>query len=148
MMNPQSQAATLAWSRLRDLVLADDDPRKHVSQALGVTYFKVKVLVLLLRHTASASELVRQLASDKTYISLILRDLEDDGSVTRVASSTDRRTKLIGLTDRGRALAEQAAAILDRPPPGFSRLTRQELETLLVLLDKITGAAPPDRPND
>jgi DNA-binding MarR family transcriptional regulator len=148
MTKPKSEAATLAWSRLRDLVLGDDDPRRRVSDALGITYFKVKVLVLLLRQTASASDLVRQLASDKTYISLILRDLEDDDSVTRITSPTDRRTKLIALTDRGRALAQRAVAILDQPPAEFSRLTRQELEILLVLLDKLTGAATSARPND
>jgi DNA-binding MarR family transcriptional regulator len=137
----KAQTATLAWAKLRDLVLVDDDPRKRVAGALGITYFKIKILLYLSKHAASASDLVERFASDKTYISLLLRDLEDDGSVVRATSPEDRRAKLITLTDQGHELACSAARILDQPPPGFSQLTHQELDALLTLIDKISGEA-------
>ncbi|AJY11451.1 winged helix DNA-binding protein [Burkholderia dolosa] len=139
MATSTSAAAKRAWVQLRDLVLEDDDPRKRVSNALGITYFKVKVLISLLKHSESASDLVQRFASDKTYISLILRDLEVDGSIMRVTSPTDRRSKLIMLTDQGRELAKSARSILDQPPRAFNRLSSDEVNTLLMLIEKIMG---------
>lgn len=137
---PTKKTAVAAWAALRDVVLNDEDQRKQVSRALGITYFKIKVILKLAGGAVSASQLVHDLASDKTYISLILRDLEEDGTVERVTSSTDRRYKDIVLTPAGCALAKQAQAILDQPPESFSRLTPDELDNLLRLARKISAA--------
>ncbi len=132
-----SLAAIQAWASLRRFVVETHNPRKTLSRALGITYFKIKILLYLERHPqASASTLVQQFASDKTYISLILRDLEADGSVLRSADPQDRRSKRITLTGPGRARAQQAARLLERPPAGLARLSPQELATLQALLDK------------
>ena len=66
-----------------------------------------------------------------------LRDLEVDGSIMRVTSPTDRRSKLIMLTDQGRELAKSARSILDQPPRAFNRLSSDEVDTLLMLIEKI-----------
>lgn len=137
------KVAVSAWAALRNVVLNDEDQRKRVSRALGITYFKIKVLLRLLDGSVSASQLVQDLASDKTYISLILRDLEADGTVERVISPVDRRYKEIALTVSGRELAKKALKILDQPPEGFSRLTPDEVNALLQLVNKISAAANP-----
>ncbi|MGE8602125.1 MarR family transcriptional regulator [Bordetella trematum] len=129
--------AARAWASLRRFVVETHNPRKALSRALGITYFKIKILLYLERHPqASASALVQQFASDKTYISLILRDLEADGSLLRSADPRDRRSKRITLTEQGRARARQAAGLLEQPPAGLARLSPEELATLQRLLDK------------
>lgn len=139
MGSPARKNAVLAWAAVRDAVLNDEDVRKRVSKALGITYFKVKVILELFRGTVSASQLTQDLASDKTYISLVLSDLEKDGTIERVPSPADRRRKDIVLTAAGHALARKALAILNQPPDGFSRLTAEDLNTLLRLMRKISS---------
>ncbi|MBS1087261.1 MarR family winged helix-turn-helix transcriptional regulator [Gluconobacter sphaericus] len=138
MANTKENTAVAAWAALRNMVLNDEAPRKQVSHTLGISYFKVKVILKLLDGALSASRLVQDLASEKTYISLILRDLEADGTIVRQTSPSDRRYKEISLTPAGCSLAKQAQAILDQPPEGFCRLMQCELDSLLQLAKKIS----------
>lgn len=138
MANAKEDTVVSAWVALRKLILNDEGPRKQVSRPLGISYFKVKVILKLFDGALSASQLVQDLASEKNYISLILSDLEADGTIVRQIVSFGRRRKEIVLTPAGRALAIQAQTILDQPPEGFSRLMQAELDILLQLVRKIS----------
>ncbi len=65
---------------------------------------------LLLTPESSAAELSDRLQMDKSYLSRLLRSLEQRQLVTRQASPTDGRVQLLTLTGRG----EEAATLLQR----------------------------------
>ena len=56
-------------------------------------------------------ELARRLGVENTAVVRVLYNLEQDGLVWREEDSSDRRAKLIRLTDKGRELAERIVAI-------------------------------------
>lgn len=138
-MDSVINASKVAWIALRDIVLDDEDQRKKVSRALGITYFKIKVIIKISDRTVSVSDLVIVLASDKTYISMILRDLEEDGTIERVQSPFDRRFKTLVLTSSGKSIAKKSQEIIDHPPEGFSNLTDKDISNLFYLIGKISS---------
>lgn len=70
----------------------------------------------------------------------VIGKLDAAGLIRRVPSETDRRTMDIQLTEKGRELAEEAAAKRqDRHQEMFSCLSAEEQETLLALLEKLSA---------
>ena len=80
-------------------------------------------------------------ALDRTTISLVVRKLEERGLVARQVSKKDRRSKLISITQAGRALAEAALPTV-RAIQGkiLAPLTVAEQELFLALLHKAVEA--------
>jgi homoprotocatechuate degradation regulator HpaR len=68
----------------------------------------------------------------------IMRVMEEDGLVSRVTGTADRRTFIVGITDRGRQIIADHAAASNAL---FARLEalygKDKLETLLDLLDDL-----------
>jgi DNA-binding MarR family transcriptional regulator len=56
----------------------------------------------------------------------------------RQAHPTDRRIKVVVLTDAGQALADRVAEIMGTPPPAFDQLDDQERTALRDLLRKLS----------
>jgi DNA-binding MarR family transcriptional regulator len=91
--------------------------------------------------SSSAPTPMRQLAAslhcDTSYITTIVDNLEGAGVARRVAHATDRRIKMVVLTEAGQALAEKVADVLGTPPPAFDALDADETATLSELLRKL-----------
>jgi DNA-binding MarR family transcriptional regulator len=93
---------------------------------------------------------MRQLAAylrcDSSYITTIVDNLEEAGVARRQAHTTDRRIKVVVLTEKGQVFADQVAEIMGTPPPAFGALSADETATLRDLLRKLTvGADAPTR---
>jgi DNA-binding MarR family transcriptional regulator len=88
---------------------------------------------------------MRQLAArmhcDNSYVTPLVDNLEKLGLAAREPHPTDRRIKVIVLTERGREVAERVQREYATPPTGFSALTPEETATLCALLSKIDSAA-------
>ena len=78
-------------------------------------------------------EIAELAALDKTTMVVTLDALEKRGLARREVSSTDRRARVVGLTDEGRAVLDQAygrvsdvydVALGELPPTGSRRLCR------------------------
>ncbi len=136
---PDSDAAQRAWSAMADLVL-DNERRREVSDALGLTFGRAKALRRIARHPMTMGELAAKLGIDAPYATLVVDELERQGLVERLPHPTDRRAKLVAATPTGAAAAGKAEEILNRLPPGLAALSGAELETLAAILDK---ARPP-----
>jgi DNA-binding MarR family transcriptional regulator len=103
----------------------------------------IKTLVRLSRSDGtSMGEMARSIGCDPSYITALVDDLADHGLATREPDPVDRRVKIVVLTEKGRALADEINAVLSVPPPSFGALTRSELRQLRELLDKIVAADP------
>jgi DNA-binding MarR family transcriptional regulator len=139
-------AAVEAWERMREIT---HDPqvlgRLHVlAEQAGIIPGAAKALRFL-----SAPEpmpmrnLAANLRCDNSYVTTIVDSLEEAGVARREAHATDRRIKVIVLTDTGRTLARRAQKILGTPPPAFASLTDDETETLRDLMRKLGAVAQP-----
>lgn len=88
-------------------------------------------------------QLAARLRCDNSYVTSVVDTLEAHGLARRQPHPTDRRIKVIVLTDAGRALAGRAQEIVARPPAGFADLSDDEIETLCRVLRKLEAAGSP-----
>ena len=139
MGTPETDLARRAWRTMLDVVL-DHDRKIAVSEALGVSWARVRALQRLAAQPHTLSELAEQLAADRPYVTLIVDGLEERGLVQRTPHPEDRRAKLVQLTAAGRAAAARADAILDEPPAALHDVPAEDLEALLRVLERLAGS--------
>ncbi len=125
-----SNAADEAWDLMRELVL-DNERRHEVSEALGMSFARIKALRRIDKVPSSMGELATTLGIDRPYMTIVVDDLERQGLVQRKPHPTDRRAKMVETTARGKEMASQARAILNRPPSELAALPDDELAALL-----------------
>jgi DNA-binding MarR family transcriptional regulator len=134
------------WLLMSDLVL-DNQRRRQVTDALGMSFGRSRALRRLARRPMSMGELAQVLGIDPPNATTLVADMESQGLVRRKPHPTDGRAKLVEPTRKGKALARKADAILATPPQALSALSPEDLETLRRILERV--AAPPqyqDRP--
>jgi DNA-binding MarR family transcriptional regulator len=119
-----------------DLVL-DNERRREVSDALGLSFGRIRALRRIARAPKTMGELAAMLGIDAPYATLVVDELERQGLVERRPHPTDRRVKLVAATARGTTAARRAEEILNRPPPGLANLSPTEQETLARILAKV-----------
>ena len=129
-------AAREVWLLMSDVVL-DHTRRREVSEALGMTFGRVRAIRTLARGALSMGELAAALGIDRPNATVLVDDLEAQGIVRRRAHPTDRRAKLVEPTRRGKALARRADEILATPPAALGALGAAELETLRAILERV-----------
>jgi DNA-binding MarR family transcriptional regulator len=78
---------------------------------------------------------------DASYVTSLADALEERGLVERRPHPTDRRVKMIALTEKGIAARDRAFDVLYEPPRSFSVLTAAEQRQLRDLLLKVADAA-------
>lgn len=84
-----------------------------VCQELGYNYGRLSinhaaVLILCSEEPRSMSSLARSMIRDTAVMTPVIDDMEARGWVERVAHPTDRRSKLVQITDAGREKLETA----------------------------------------
>jgi DNA-binding MarR family transcriptional regulator len=115
--------------------LADD--------GLRVRSYSVLVLACAAADGISQRDLAETLGLDPSQVVLLVDELATGGLVERRPSPSDRRTKLVAATDRGRTACCRAS---DRAAAGqqrrLARLSAEEQATLRGLLTRLV--TPPD----
>jgi DNA-binding MarR family transcriptional regulator len=137
MNEEQSALAAEVWRRMSELVL-DNDRRRHVSDALGLSFIRIKVLRQVAQAPMTLRELSGALGIDPPYATVVVQDLSERGLVERISHPTDRRAKLVTLTPAGRDVARQAEAILREPPAGLVALPPDQLRELAGVLAAVS----------
>ena len=125
-----------AWLLMSDLVL-DNQRRREVSEAVGVSFGRARAVRRLARKPMSMGELAAALEIDPPNATVIVDELESMGLVRRRPHPTDRRAKVVEATRKGRQLARRADAILATPPPELSALSTEDLEALGRILSRV-----------
>ena len=125
--------ASEVWRLMAEMVL-DNERRREVSEAAGLSFGKLRALRRLARRDMAMRDLAALLTVDAPNLTAMVDDLERRGLVERHAHPTDRRIKVVAITPAGRDLANRAQAILDRPPEGLAKLPPQDIETLAGIL--------------
>jgi DNA-binding MarR family transcriptional regulator len=124
------------WLLISDLVL-DNQRRREVSEALGISFGRARALRLLARQPMSMGEFAAALGIDPANATAVVDDLESLTLVRRQPHPTDRRAKVVDATRKGKELARRADAILGTPPPGLSALSTDDLEALRRILTSV-----------
>jgi DNA-binding MarR family transcriptional regulator len=123
----------MAWAAMCDLVL-DNERRREVSDAIGLTFGRIRALRRIAWSPKTMGELASALGIDAPYATLVVDELERQGLVERRPHPTDRRVKVVAATTRGAALARRAEDIMNRPPEALAALPQADLEALAATL--------------
>lgn len=137
---PVPDPSTTAWSLMCDLVL-NNERRREVSDALGMSFGRIKALRRLARGPMAMGELAAMLGIDAPYATVVVDDLEAQGLVRRRRHPLDRRAKIVATTRRGKELARRADKILGTPPPALAALDQREAEDLVRVLQSVAERA-------
>ncbi|WP_319446565.1 MULTISPECIES: MarR family winged helix-turn-helix transcriptional regulator [unclassified Mycobacterium] len=138
---PDNPIANDVWRAMAAVVFDNRDVwRRHVIEATGLPFSRVRVLRRLARRSMTAKEIAHAASMDAPATSVAVSDLEDRGLVVRHADPTNRRCKVISLTDAGHQVVASIDGIDDPAPPSFAALSASELETLRAILTKLTGS--------
>jgi DNA-binding MarR family transcriptional regulator len=135
-MNARAGTAREVWTLMSDLVL-DNQRRRQVSEALGMSFGRARALRRVARRPMSMGELAAALEIDPPNATGLVDELESLGLARRRPHPTDRRTKLVEATRKGKAMARRADAILSTPPPSLSALSAGDLEELRRILESV-----------
>jgi DNA-binding MarR family transcriptional regulator len=127
-----------------DLVL-DNQRRREVSDALGLSFGRIRAIRRIARIPMSMGELAANLGIDAPYATLVVDELERQGLVVRQPHPTDRRIKLVAATARGSSLARQAEEIMGRPPAGLTRLPASQMEEVARILEAAAASVTDPR---
>lgn len=85
---------------------------KPLLDKLGLTYTQyITMMALWESGTMSVNELGRRLYLDSGTLTPLLKKLEAKGLVTRRRSTEDERRVEVSLTERGRAMEDEAASV-------------------------------------
>ena len=113
-------------------------------QALNLTMQQNRVLILLAHtegYTLSLKTLEERFHAAQSTMAGLVSRLEKKGLVAALQDPTDRRVKLVRLTERGLALhAQSHQRVVESEERLTSLLTPQEREILLVCLRKVYEA--------
>jgi DNA-binding MarR family transcriptional regulator len=118
--------------------LAMNKVYRKLLRKLDLTYPQYLVmLVLWERDGVSVSDIGARLFLDSATLTPLLKRLEAAGLVARARSQADERQVVISLTEAGRALASEAAAVQEGVmcaaaacPPGDLLALKRQLEAL------------------
>ena len=106
---------------------------------LNLTYTQyITMMVLWEQRSCSAKQLGEKLYLDSGTLTPVIKSLEQKGFVVRSRSSSDERVLMVGLTDKGLALREEAKTIPQKMS-ACVKLTPEEAVTLYKLLYKVLG---------
>lgn len=137
--------AAEAWRLIRSIgsnpeTVADEHQLMHET---GLTGGPIRALRFLpLTGSLPMRQLAARMGCDNSYVTPLVDTLEQHGLAAREAHPTDRRIKVIVLTDQGREVAERVQRAYDTPPSAFSALTPAEAATLRDLLRKVHKPGP------
>jgi len=131
----EKDVAERAWRAMGDLVL-DNDRQRAVSEALGVSFARLKALRRVAWKPMTGRELADAIGTDPPHVSLIVDELESKGLVERTPHPTDRRAKIVTVTAAGRRAAQKAERMLFEPPAALRALPAEDL----AALDRIVAA--------
>ena len=126
------------WLLINDLVL-DNERRREVSEALGISFSRARALRRLARQPMSMRELAAALGIDPANTTVVVDDLEALKLARRRPHPTDRRAKVVEATRKGKEMARRADAILGTPPSALSALSTDDLEALRRILKSVAA---------
>ena len=140
-----TKAGQEAWRSMLD-VLFSGQVHGRMQQACTTLGVPPGVLKLLMQLRPGVGVPMRELAEhfgfDASYLTGLADALEERGLVERRPHPTDRRVKMLVITDAGVDARDRAYQVIYDAPPSFGSLTAAEQRQLRDLLRKVVDADP------
>ena len=134
---------TAVWQELHELVMNRNDRRREVADALGISFWRVKVLRRIAARPSTMRELAASMSTDAPHMTVLVDELERLGLVRREPHPDDRRAKIATPTEEGQKAARRADAILKRPPPALRALSDEDLAALVRITTRLLSDDAP-----
>jgi DNA-binding MarR family transcriptional regulator len=126
------------WRAMAALVIDNRDSWKRaVVEQTGLPFSRIRILKRLDRQPMAVKELARAATIDAPAATVAVNDLEGRGLVVRETDPTNRRCKVVSLTDAGRDIVRKIDAIHDPAPDALAALDDDDLKALRTLLDRL-----------
>lgn len=136
---PDDATADEVWRAMAAVVFDNRDAwKRDVIEATGLPFSRVRVLRRLARRPMTAKEIAEAATMDAPATSVAVNDLEGRGLVVRETNPTNRRCKVISLTEEGRRVLASIDDVDDPAPRSFTNLDESELRGLAAVLAKLT----------
>ena len=126
------------WRALTSLVIDNRDGWKRaVIEQTGLPFSRIRILNRLSRRPMTVKQVAHAAAMDAPATTVAVNDLEDRGLVVRETDPTNRRCKVVSLTDAGREMVRRIDTVDDPAPDALAGLDNAELDELRAILSKL-----------
>ncbi|TMS49193.1 MarR family winged helix-turn-helix transcriptional regulator [Mycobacterium sp. DBP42] len=133
-----TRLADEVWAALTTLVFDHRDRwRRAVIERTGLPFSRIRVLKRLAREPLTVKQLAYAATVDAPAATVAVNDLEERGLVVREVDPANRRSKLVSLTDDGRALLARIDEVEDPAPQALASLDAEDLEALRAILSRV-----------
>ncbi len=134
----RNQLADDVWRALTSLVIDNRDGWKRaVIEQTGLPFSRIRILNRLSRRPMTVKQVAHAAAMDAPATTVAVNDLEDRGLVVRETDPTNRRCKVVSLTDAGREMVRRIDTVDDPAPDALAALHDAELTELRAVLIKL-----------
>jgi DNA-binding MarR family transcriptional regulator len=143
MMVMVTSAAAEAW-RLIYALLFTGEAHARMREACAIAGISPGVLKLLFHLQPGPGVAMRDVAEhfdvDASWVTSVVDELESRGLARRLPHTSDRRVKMVALTEQGDAVRQRAFDHLVTPPPALEVLSAAEQRRLRDLMRKVAEA--------
>jgi DNA-binding MarR family transcriptional regulator len=130
--------ADVVWRTLAALVIDNRDGWKRaVVEQTGLPFSRIRILNRLSRRPMTVKQVAHASAMDAPATTVAVNDLEARGLVVRETDPTNRRCKVVSLTDAGREMVHRIDTVDDPAPDVLAGLDDAELNGLRAILTKL-----------
>jgi DNA-binding MarR family transcriptional regulator len=133
------ELADRVWHDLATVVHDNRDGWKRaVVEQSGLPFSRIRILQRLRRAPLSVKQIAAAATVDAPAATVAVNDLEDRGLVVRQIDPSNRRCKIVSLTDAGRAMVAAIDAVHDPAPDALAALDDDELASLRAIVAKLS----------
>jgi DNA-binding MarR family transcriptional regulator len=126
------------WRALSSLVIDNRDSWKRaVVERTGLPFSRIRVLSRLARRPMSVKQIAQAATIDAPAATVAVNDLESRGLVIRETDPSNRRCKVVSLTDAGRDMVHTINTTDDPAPDFLSVLGEADLKELATILERL-----------
>jgi DNA-binding MarR family transcriptional regulator len=137
---PRNPLADDVWRAMTAMVFDNRDTWKRaVIDEAGLPFSRIRILRRLSREPMTVKELARAATIDAPAATVAVNDLEGRGLVVREPDPTNRRCKVVSLTEAGRDIVGKIDAVDDPAPDVLVALDAAQLKELRALLNAISA---------
>lgn len=126
------------WRAISAVVIDNRDGWiRAVIEETGLPFSRIRILRRLARRPMTVKQVAEAATIDAPAATVAVNDLEDRGLVVREIDPTNRRCKVVSLTDAGRAMVVAIDGIDDPAPRALASLDDAQLKALKAIIDEL-----------
>ena len=126
------------WRAMAAAVIDNRDSWKRaVIEQSGLPFSRIRVLRRLARKPMTVKQVAEAATIDAPAATVAVNDLEERGLVLREIDPTNRRCKVVSLTDAGSEVVRAIDAVDDPAPDALTALDDAKLKQLKAIIDKL-----------